>query len=376
MPSSRQRVSGLYGRGVSRGDLTLFEDLAPGARVEGDLQDVAGLHALLAVKGLGPKKVLRLAERVGSFRRLGELSDDDLRSLVGAEASAGLRAISLDVAMPELPEGVSVVGFFDAEYPAALRAIPDPPPLLWMQGHLSARDAVAVVGTRKPTDWSVRTARLVAESAVTRGCAVVSGLALGTDSVAHEACLDAGGTTIAVLGSGVDKPSPAANRELAGRIVEAGGCLLAEVPPGTKTSPRLLVARDRLQSGLSLATFVVQSGIPGGTLHTARFTVEQDRLLVVALPKRSTTPVDGADPYAGNVALADSSGCNPSVLRADGSLSTKIAARRPVADLVVSKEEDLTAAWERIDELRAGPPGVARGQTGPGGTSGHDSSTR
>lgn len=315
----------------------------------------------MAVKGLGPRKVLRLADRVGSSERLSELSQEDLGALVGGHAATNLRAAPLDVRPPALPWDGSSIGYFDAAYPATLRTIPDPPPVLWIRGRVPEQRAVAVVGTRKPTDWSIRTACLIAESAVAHGVPVVSGLALGTDTTAHEACLAAGGVTIAVLGSGVDKPSPATNRALADRIVEAGGCLLAEVAPGTKTSARTLVARDRLQSGLSVATFVIQSGIPGGTLHTARFTIEQDRLLVVALPTRPSGPISERDPYAGNLALTDPAGCDPNVLRADGPLVAKIAARRPAADLTVSKEEDLRAVWERVDQVRMGDAGPRSG---------------
>lgn len=326
----------------------LFDEV----EADGDLRTVDGLHALMAVKGLGPRKALRLAGRIGSSERLSHLAQDDLAALIGQDAMANLIAAPLEITPLAVPPDGAVIGYFDAAYPPMLRRIADPPPILWTRGLVPTLAAVAVVGTRKPTDWSIRTAVLVAEAAVGRGFSVVSGLALGTDTTAHKASLAAGGTTIAVLGSGVDSPSPAANRGLADQIVEAGGCLIAEVPPGTKPSSRTLVARDRLQSGLSLATFVIQSGIPGGTMHTARFTIEQDRLLVVAIPTRPTRPTIGPDPYAGNLALTNPAGCDPAVLRADGPLAAKIAAKRPVADLTVSKEEDLGPVWKRVDDLR------------------------
>jgi DNA processing protein len=339
---------------VTTPEVRLFEDENSGVDREGDLRTVAKLNALMSVKGLGPKKALQVAKNIGSMNRLSELSGHDLELLIGREAAANLRAASLDVAPPMAASDGSVVGFFDADYPAILRAIPDPPPLLWTRGRMADSVAVAVVGTRKPTDWSIRTARLIVESAVSRGIVIVSGLALGTDTTAHEACLAAGGVTIAILGSGLDNPSPAANRGLADRIVDAGGCLLAEVPPGTRPSAHSLVARDRLQSGLSVATVVIQSGIPGGTLHTARFAIEQDRLLVVALPIRSAAPLSSPDPYAGNLALTDSAGCDPAVLRAVGPVAAKIALRRPAADMTIAREEDLNAVWARVEELRLG----------------------
>ncbi|MGZ4472428.1 MAG: DNA-processing protein DprA [Nocardioidaceae bacterium] len=172
----------------------------------------------------------------------------------------------------------------EAGYPGELRSLPDPPAAVWVRGRLGAGPRLAVVGTRTPTAWGRRTAGLVATEAARRGICVVSGLALGIDIAAHRACLRAGGETIAVLGGGVDLPTPRAHVVDAERILAHGGALLSEQPPGTRPNRGTLTARDRLQAALARATVVVQSDLASGTMHTARFTAALHHPLVVAAP--------------------------------------------------------------------------------------------
>ena len=167
-------------------------------------------------------------------------------------------------------------------YPDRLASIDSAPKVLWLLGSPPPERAVAIVGTRRPTAFGLWWAGLVAEAAVRAGFGVVSGLAPGVDTVAHRAALAAGGRTWAVLGSGVDVPTPPANAGLAREIATSGGGLLAEVPPGTPGSTRRRVARDRIQSGLSCAVVVCQCETSSGTMHTARFAVLQGRVLAVA----------------------------------------------------------------------------------------------
>jgi len=205
--------------------------------------------------------------------------------------------------------------------------------------------AVAVVGTRRADTRGRAIARRIASELARGGYAIVSGLAAGIDCAAHRGCIDAGGATWAVVGCGVDVAAvPPGERDpsLAADILATGG-LVSEVEPGTPPSAQSLVARDRIQSGLSLATVVVQTDLGSGTLHTARFTIEQGRPLVVVAPP------DAGPLWAGNAALADPAGCDPARLHAKGSVAELVAQRRPTADLVIDPEGSLD---ELLDLLR------------------------
>ena len=237
------------------------------------------------------------------------------------------------------------IGIGEPGYPANLRSIPFPPKVLWVRGALPPVGAVAIVGTRHPTLFGRSVAHAAACSAVAAGLAVISGLAAGIDTVAHESALAAGGRTWAVLGSGVDVPTPVSNTVLAEEIVASGGGLLAEVPPGTPVGRRRLVARDRIQSGLSLAVVICQCEISSGAMHTARFAAIQGRILVVVRPREPGRAVTAC---TGNVALADPNGCDPALLSATGKTAELIRARRPVADVVIDSRDELAELLERL----------------------------
>ena len=231
------------------------------------------------------------------------------------------------------------------DYPAGLRSIPSPPKTLWVRGTLPPAAAVAVVGTRHPSRFGRSVADAAARSAVAAGLAVISGLAAGIDTVAHESALAAGGLTWAVLGSGVDVPTPISNAALAEEIVARGGGLIAEVPLGTPVGRQQLVARDRIQSGLSLAVVICQCETSSGAMHTARFAVVQGRLLVVVRPRG---PDGAVTACSGNVALADPNGCDPALLSATGRTAELLRARRPMADVVIDDREELAELFERL----------------------------
>lgn len=242
--------------------------------------------------------------------------------------------------LPSEATGIEAPG-----YPANLRSIPSPPKALWMRGASPPPAAVAIVGTRHPTHFGRTVADAAARSAVAAGLAVISGLAAGIDTIAHESALAAGGLTWAVLGSGVDLPTPRMNFALAEQIVASGGGLIAEVPPGTPVSRRRLVARDRIQSGLSLAVVICQCEIASGAMHTARFALVQGRLLVVVRPRGPDRTVTAC---TGNAVLADPNGCDPSLLSATGKTAELIRSRRPVADVVVDDREELADLFDRL----------------------------
>jgi DNA processing protein len=231
------------------------------------------LLILLRFEGVGPQAAIRFAA--------GDLSDHENQpQWSDARAAAQVTVDESSAA------GVDIVGWFDRAFPQRLRKIPDPPAVLYARGKLdltAAAHAVAVVGTREPnSDGRARTEEITTTFAQA-GWTIVSGLALGVDTVAHEVALRHNAPTVAVLGSGLDAVYPARNRGLAHEIVESGGLLLAEVPPGVRVNARQLVARDRLQSGLSDLTIVCQAGIHSGAMHTARFAIEQRRPLYVPL---------------------------------------------------------------------------------------------
>lgn len=190
-------------------------------------------------------------------------------------------------------EGIELRRLGRAGYPAPLEKIPDPPPFVYLRGKAPEdwSPAVAVIGTREPSDHSVRcTWRLVEALSQRRETIVVSGLALGIDTAAHLTALERGLRTVAVLANGLDTVYPKANAELARLILAADGCLLSEVPPRRAVSRYNLVARDRLQSGLSAATFLMQSSLNGGSMHTALFTLQQRRTLIALKPPEPLDP--------------------------------------------------------------------------------------
>jgi len=179
---------------------------------------------------------------------------------------------------------ITAVGWNDERYPALLAAIVDPPPVLWVRGSVDALSvpAVAIIGSRAATPYAREVAARLARELADRGLAVVSGLARGADGAAHRGCLEAGGTTVAVLGSGPDTIYPSEHRDLAVSIC-ASGALVAELGPGAPPLPEHFPLRNRLISGISLAVVVVEASERSGSLITARCALEQGRD-VMAVP--------------------------------------------------------------------------------------------
>lgn len=179
------------------------------------------------------------------------------------------------------------VGYFDQEFPPLLKVIPDPPLVLFYVGELSllAAPCIAIVGARKCTTQGKQNAQTLARDLALRGVHVLSGLALGIDGAAHRGALQAGGPgqTVAFLGSGLQRLYPHRHGQLAEQIVASGGLLLSEYPAGKDPRPHQFPERNRLISGASLATVVVEASERSGSLITARFAAEQGRD-VLAMP--------------------------------------------------------------------------------------------
>jgi DNA processing protein len=200
--------------------------------------------------------------------------DDYARALAAAERSGS------DLLIPE-----------DDRYPAMLRTIPDPPPVLFGKGNLDllARPAVAIVGSRDHSHYGEEVCRALSRAAAGAGLVVVSGMARGLDAVAHLAALEAGGGTIGVLGCGIGVTYPVSNRLLYQRV-EREGLLLAESPPGEPPHKGSFARRNRLISGLARVTVVVEAARVSGTLGTVRCAQDQGRD-VLAVPGPITSPV-------------------------------------------------------------------------------------
>ncbi len=205
--------------------------------------------------------------------------------------------------------GVRILTIGDAEYPARLKSIYDPPTVLYLKGSLPNMDeeaAVAVVGTRDATAYGLRAAERLAMEISRHGGLVISGLARGIDSAAVRGALRAGGRAVGVLGCAIDKVYPPENRRLF-KDVAAQGCLISEYGPGTKTDRYSFPARNRIMSGLSLGVLVVEAPAKSGALITADYALEQGRDLF-AVP--------------GNLDTKSSEGCN-SLLKDGASLVTE-----------------------------------------------------
>ncbi|MBI4677471.1 MAG: DNA-protecting protein DprA [Elusimicrobia bacterium] len=210
--------------------------------------------------------------------------------------NSGLRRSGEDVLLSPRAGGHAglSVGAGEAGYPQLLGSIPDPPRTLHYLGVLDpGARGIAFVGSRAPTAYGRRMARSLAGDAARSGFVVVSGLARGLDTEAHQAALAAGGLTWAVLGCGLDRVYPPENKRLAERIVESGGCVLSEFEPGTPPLPEHFPRRNRVIAGLCWATVVVEGRVKSGSLITARLAASQGRE-VLAVPGPADSELSAA----------------------------------------------------------------------------------
>ncbi len=236
------------------------------------------------VRGIGPARLRALIDAFGDIESAWQATPGalrevglDRRSLESLLESRGKLDLAAELARVR-KAGVDVLTWDDPRYPERLKAISDPPPVLYFRGELRPEDdfAVAVVGTRDISNYGRDAARTIAAGLAESGVTVVSGLARGVDCVAHRAALDAGGRTIAVLGSGVDIIYPWENRKLALDLIERG-VLMSEYPLGTQPEASNFPPRNRIVSGLSRGVVVIEAGERSGALITARFAADQGR---------------------------------------------------------------------------------------------------
>jgi DNA processing protein len=251
--------------------------------------------ALNMVDGVGPIRVRALLDRFAEPQAILAASKSDLMQVegVGEEVARSVTSwreqVDLDAELQRIETGsVRVVTRDDAEYPKNLREVYDPPIVLYVKGEMSGRDAlaIAIVGSRRTTLYGQEMARKLAFQLARVGVTIVSGLARGIDTAAHHGALQAKGRTVAVIGCGIDIVYPTENTKLADEIVEKGGAVVTEFPFGVKPDKQNFPMRNRIISGWSLGTVVVEANLKSGALITANQAAEQGRQ-VFAVPGRA-----------------------------------------------------------------------------------------
>ncbi len=263
------------------------------------------------VRGVGAVRLRSLIDHFGDAKSAWTGTPDALRAAgLGNKTIARLLAARVDVDLDALwdkiaSQGINVLTSEEEAYPTRLKQIEQPPPVLYVRGDWLPDDhfAVAIVGTRRVTSYGRQITEQLASRLAANGVTVVSGLARGVDAAAHEAALNAGGRTAAVLGSGVDRIYPPENRALAAKIL-GSGALLSDYPLGTAPESGNFPPRNRIIAGLSMATVVVEAGETSGALITAEFAAEQGREVfavpgnILAPQSRGTNRLirDGAQP--------------------------------------------------------------------------------
>ena len=293
------------------------------------------------------------AVRFGLLDRAFPSMEEVWRASAGALVAAGLDQRSAEEVVRARDEtdpdgelerlavaGVTALAHTDPRYPSRLRQIDDAPPVLYVKGAWADVDewSVAVVGTRRATAYGRMAAQEFSRGLAVNGITVVSGLARGVDTVSHRAALDAGGRTVAVLANGLDTVYPPENRRLAQEIAERGA-VMSDYPLGTKPRADFFPRRNRILSGVSLGTLVVEGDDDSGAMITARFAMEQNRD-VFAVP--------------GSIFSPQSRG--PFGLIKDG--ATPVANAEGILEAL-----NLSVAGKQLDFGRAAPPESADEQT-------------
>jgi DNA processing protein len=264
------------------------------------ISDLKFRVAFARVRPIGTARFRVLERAFASVEEAWRDSEADLvRAGLEPKATAVVAAdrhkIDSDAEMEALAKAsVDALTWHDDAYPRRLKEIPDPPPVLFVKGHIELMDerSVAVVGTRKATAYGREAALALASELAKNGIAIVSGMARGIDSVAHKAALEAGGRTIVVLANDLDIVYPPENAPLFKEIAERG-VVISEQPLGERPNSQLFPRRNPLMSGMTLGTLVVEAGKGSGTLWTVRHALEQNRE-VFCVPAASSRPPAGA----------------------------------------------------------------------------------
>ena len=247
--------------------------------------------------GVGPRAATKLLERFGSADAVFHARRTELESMrLRPETIESLIKNEFHEKADEELERVKAIGgdvliLDDGSYPALLREIDDPPPVLYVKGDWQScfdQPAIGVVGSRKCSTYGVNASEMLSRDLASRGVCIVSGLARGIDTAAHRGAIRGQGKTVAVMGTGIDSIYPKENAALVNEILDSGGALVSQFPLGTPPIPENFPYRNRIISGLSLGVLIVEASERSGSLITARLAMEQNRE-VLAVPGNITS---------------------------------------------------------------------------------------
>ena len=250
--------------------------------------DTISLHCFNTLPQIGPKSLAKI-EQAGPHRLWLNGNLSEFETILGNRVRLDWyqdfcnlnRAQFLEQESYYLTkENIQVLTRQDKDYPKALLEITTPPTILYVKGDISGlENALAIVGTRKYTPYGSRIAEKLSRELSAAGIPIVSGLALGIDSIAHRGCLDGGSKTIAVLGGGISSQAlyPKTNQSLANAIIASGGALISEFPPKSKPRRENFVLRNRIVSGITRGILVIEAPIKSGTMTTVKYALEQNR---------------------------------------------------------------------------------------------------
>lgn len=247
---------------------------------------------LMAMCEVSNKKQELLLEELQDFSFDAILRE---KQVFSEEEFARLQAFDPSTLQPSienmLRSGLQIVTIFSPNYPKSLQNLDDRPLILFAKGDLSLLDkrCFAVVGTRMPSGYGKLTTERFSKALAESGLVIVSGLCYGTDAIAHRACLDAGGKTVAIIASGFGHIYPAPNANLAKEIVEKGGLILSEYPPSFQAKKYTFPRRNRIVAGVSDGILIPEAGIKSGTLHTKEYALEYGKD-VFAIPGNINSP--------------------------------------------------------------------------------------
>ena len=248
------------------------------------------------VKGIGAVRLGKLVDAFGDLETAWNAAPETLKAAgLSQRIVANFVQLRHDIDLTKVyddiqAQGIRVLTWDDDDYPARLEELDTAPPVIYLKGKLVPEDewAVAIVGTRRITAYGRQITESIVRTLVRSGVTIVSGLARGVDGIAHQTALDAGGRTIAVLGSGLDRIYPPEHRGLAEQMIK-NGALICDYPMGTPPDARNFPPRNRIIAGLSLAIVVVEAGRKSGALITAEFAADQGRE-VFAVPGNVLAP--------------------------------------------------------------------------------------
>ena len=267
-----------------------------------NFEELVSLKLLLSINSIGPHKVLTL---VSKFRAPGNVLSSSYSSLTQTEGisnNLANRILSSGKYYEEARENFEkelttlekvsgrIISYWDDEYPKMLKNIYSPPIILYVIGEFKESDkcAISIVGTRNPTNYGKTCAEKFSRELAANNITIISGLARGIDSIAHRGALRAGGRTIAVIGSGLDVIYPPENKDLFDSIAE-NGMIISEFEPGTKPDAQNFPRRNRIISGLSLGSLLIETKLNGGAMQTASYALDQNRE-VFAVPGNIGSP--------------------------------------------------------------------------------------